>query len=216
MRRFPLLKSPVPFAARADDPLEEKTVSESVLFDGKFVKLVRDEVTLPDGRSSQRLFLRHGGACCMAALDKDGTILLERQWRHPLGQSFWELPAGKIDPDEEELDCARRELLEECGVKAKTWTRLGLINNAIGYSSEHIVIFLDEDLTQEDQHLDEGEHLEVYRVPFDEAVRMALDGRITDVKTICGIFWLKEHLEGRKNPGLSGTDLRGMIAAAHQ
>lgn len=216
MSRFPLLNSPAPFAARANDPLEEKTDSESVLFDGKFVKLVRDEVTLPDGGRSQRLFLRHGGACCIAALDQDGTILLERQWRHPLGQSFWELPAGKIDPDEEELACAKRELLEECGVKAREWTKLGLINNAIGYSTEHIAIYLAEELEQEAQHLDEGEHLEVYRVPFEEAVRMALDGRITDVKTICGIFWLKERLESRRNPGLSGADLRGMIAAARE
>lgn len=194
MSRYPLLSTPAPSAARDDDPLEERTTSEEVLFDGKFVHLVRDDVTLPDGRASKRLFLRHGGAACMVALGADGTVLLERQWRHPLRQSFWELPAGKIDPGEEEIACARRELLEECGTEAERWTRLGVINNAIGYSTEHIVIYLAEGLSEKAQKLDEGEFLEVYRVPLEEAVRMATDGRITDVKTICGLFWAREHL----------------------
>lgn len=199
MSRYPLLSTPAPHAERTNDPLEEKTTAEEILFDGKFVHLVRDEVKLPDERMSQRLFLRHGGAACMVALDEDGTILLERQWRHALRRSFWELPAGKIDPGEEELNCAKRELVEECGVEAKRWTHLGVINNAIGYSNEHIVIYLAEDLSETTQKLDEGEFLEVYRVPLDEAVRMATDGRITDVKTICGIFWAREHLATRKN-----------------
>ncbi|MDO5532041.1 NUDIX domain-containing protein [Sutterella sp.] len=197
MSRYPLIQLPAPYAKRDNDPLEERTTSQEVLFDGKFVRLVRDQITLPDGGHSQRLYLSHGGAAAMAALGEDGTILLERQWRHPLRQSFWELPAGKIDPGEDELDCARRELIEECGVEAERFTRLGVINNAIGYSNEHIVIYLAEGLSETEQKLDEGENLEVWRVPFDEAVRMATDGRITDVKTICGIFWVKELLAKR-------------------
>ena len=131
----------------------------------------------------------------MVALGDDGTILLERQWRHPLKRSFWELPAGKIDPNEEEIACAKRELIEECGVQAQEWTKLGVINNAIGYSNEHIAIYLARGLTEVEQKLDEGELLEVYRVPFGEAWEMAVDGRITDVKTISGIFWLKAWFE---------------------
>lgn len=197
MSRIPLIELPAPRAEREGDPLEEKTFESTMLFDGSFVKMVRDEVTLPDGGVSKRLYLRHGGACAIVALGGDGTVLLERQWRHPLRRSFWELPAGKIDPNEEELVCARRELLEECGVKAAKWTRLGRIHNAIGYSTEHIDIYLAEELEEAEQRLDEGEFLEVWRVPVAEAVAMALDGRITDVKTISGIFWLKEFLERR-------------------
>lgn len=211
--RYPLLTN-APYAERKDDPLEEKTTSEEVLFDGKFVHLLRDEVELPDGRASQRLYLSHGGAAAMVALGADGTILLERQWRHPLKRSFWELPAGKIDPHEEELACAKRELIEETGTAARDWTRLGVINNAIGYSNEHIVIYLAEELSDVEQKLDEGEFLEVYRVPFEEAVAMTLDGRITDVKTICGIYWTKELLARRNAEiGLSGHDLRAMLRA---
>lgn len=197
MARILKMPLPAPRAERGSDPLEEKTLSEETLFDGHFVKMLRDDIELPDGSRSKRLYLRHGGACAMLALGDDGTILLERQWRHPLRKSFWEIPAGKIDPGEDEVACAKRELIEECGVEAKAWTRLGLINNAIGYSNEHIVIYLAEGLSETEQKLDEGEFLEVYRVPFTEAVEMAVDGRITDVKTICGIFWLKEYLARR-------------------
>lgn len=195
MSRIPLIQLPAPRAERPNDPLEEKTFKEEVLFNSSFVKMVRDDIKLPDGGLSKRLYLTHSGACAMVALGDDGTILLERQWRHPLKRSFWELPAGKIDPNEEEIACAKRELIEECGVQAQEWTKLGVINNAIGYSNEHIAIYLARGLTEVEQKLDEGEFLEVYRVPFGEAWEMAVDGRITDVKTISGIFWLKAWFE---------------------
>ena len=126
MSRIPLIQTPAPHAERSNDPLEEKTFKQEVLFGGGFVKMVRDDVTLPDGGVSKRLYLTHTGACAMVALGDDGTILLERQWRHPLRRSFWELPAGKIDPEEGELACAKRELIEECGVKAAYWEKLGV------------------------------------------------------------------------------------------
>ena len=123
MSRIPLIQLPAPRAERPNDPLEEKTFKEEVLFNSSFVKMVRDDIKLPDGGLSKRLYLTHGGACAMVALGDDGTILLERQWRHPLKRSFWELPAGKIDPNEEEIACAKRELIEECGVQAQEWNK---------------------------------------------------------------------------------------------
>lgn len=195
--RFVKLDEPVPAAERANDPLEERTLSTSILLDGKFIQVCRDEVSLPDGRDSFRVYLTHPGAAGIVALYEDGSILLERQWRHPVRQSFWEIPAGKLDPEERELDCAKRELEEECGVRAKTWTRLGMMRNAIGYSSEHIAVYLAEDLGEGEQKLDPGEFLEVYRVPLSAAVAMARDGRITDVKTIAAIFWLDKLLKER-------------------
>ena len=89
MSRIPLIQLPAPRPERPNDPLEEKTFKEEVLFNSSFVKMVRDDIKLPDGGLSKRLYLTHGGACAMVALGDDGTILLERQWRHPLKRSFW-------------------------------------------------------------------------------------------------------------------------------
>ena len=194
---YPKLEAPVPRAERENDPLTETSVAERVLLDGRFIKVVEEDVVLPDGRPSRRFGLRHGGAAGMIALGADGTIVLERQWRHPLRRAFWEIPAGKLDQGEAELDCAKRELVEECGIHAARWTRLGELNNAIGYSNERIVVFLAEDLSWGTQALDEGEHLEVVRVDLKEALDMCADGRITDVKTIVGLFWLERLLASR-------------------
>ena len=194
---YALLESPVPAAERDDDPLTETSLAERTLLDGKFIRVIEEDVRLPDGRPSKRFSLRHGGAAAMIALDADGAVLLERQWRHPCRRAFWEIPAGKLDPNEDELACARRELIEECCVEASRWTRLGMLNNAIGYSNERIVVYLAEDLRWGEQKLDEGEHLEVYRVRLEEALDMCADGRITDVKTIVGLFWLDRLLKKR-------------------
>ncbi|MBP3439559.1 MAG: NUDIX hydrolase [Sutterella sp.] len=194
---YALLESPVPAAERDDDPLTETSLAERTLLDGKFIRVIEEDVRLPDGRPSKRFSLRHGGAAGMVALDAEGAVLLERQWRHPCRRAFWEIPAGKLDPNENELDCARRELIEECGVEASRWARLGMLNNAIGYSNERIVVYLAEDLRWGEQKLDEGEHLEVYRVKLEEALNMCADGRITDVKTIVGLFWLDRLLKKR-------------------
>lgn len=194
---YPLLPSPAPFAERDNDPLTETTVCETMLVDTPYIKAVEEKVSLPGGGHSSRFCIRHSGAAGMIALDEDGTILLERQWRHPMKRSFWELPAGKLDPNESEDVCATRELIEECGVKAERWTRLGELHNAIGYSNERLVIYLAEGLTACEQQLDEGEHLEVYRVDWREALEMCHDGRITDVKTIVGLFWLERYLAER-------------------
>ncbi len=195
---YPKLEAPVPRAERENDPLTETSVAEHVLLDGRFIKVVEEDVVLPDGRPSKRFGLRHGGAAGMIALGADGTVILERQWRHPLRRAFWEIPAGKLDPGEAEIDCAKRELVEECGIHAEKWTRLGELNNAIGYSNERIVVYLAEDLTYGRQELDDGEHLEVVRVDLKEALDMCADGRITDVKTIVGLFWLERLLASRR------------------
>lgn len=195
---IPVLPTPVPDAARPEDPLKERTLRGEMLLDGRFIKILREEVALPDGSESHRVFLTHPGAAGILVLYPDDTVLLERQWRHPLKRSFWEIPAGKLDPNEEDLACAKRELKEECGVTAKVWTSLGVLHNAIGYSSEHIAIFLAEDPTEGEQALDDGEFLECWRVPFEEALAMAEDGRITDVKTITALFRAERIVRRRK------------------
>jgi ADP-ribose pyrophosphatase len=174
--------------------LTERFVSGGLVFDGNLLKVHRDTVRLPDGSLGEREYIKHPGAVAIVALFDDGAVLLERQFRYPARQEFIEIPAGKLEPGEPPLDTAKRELLEETGYAAGEWTRLGAINTAIGYADEQIGLFLARDLTLRTQKLDAGEFLEVLRVPFDEAIAMIGDGRITDSKTIAGLLWAKTFL----------------------
>lgn len=181
-----------------NDPLEEKVLDTRVAFTGHFLKLIQDTVKVSDGVVSVREYLRHPGAAMMIPLFENGDVLLERQWRHPLRKSFLEFPAGKLNPNESPLVCAKRELLEETGYRAERWDRLGSFNNAIGYSNEEISGFLARDLTQDQQKLDAGEVLELERYHWTEVKKMVLSGEIPDAKTIIGIFWLENFLQSNE------------------
>jgi len=149
----------------------------------------RDVVRLPDGSQATREYILHPGAAAIVALFDDGRILLERQYRYAQRREFIELPAGKLEPNEPHLETAKRELLEETGYTAAQWQRLGVLHTAIAYTDEAIELFLARKLTRGAAKLDAGEFLETLIVPFDEAIAMALDGRITDVKTVAGLLW---------------------------
>jgi len=168
----------------------EEFLQGELVFSGRLLKVHRDRVRLPDGSEGVREYIRHPGAVAIVALFADGRVLLERQFRYPLGRAFIEIPAGKLEPGEEHLATARRELLEETGYVAAEWRRLGLIHNAIGYSDEGIEIWAARGLELREQQLAQGEFLEVFTLPLAEAQAMARDGRITDVKTIAGLLWL--------------------------
>ena len=169
--------------------LTEERISGEVVYTGTFFELHRDRVRLPDGRQAMRDYVRHPGAVAIVAIDGEGRVILERQHRYPLHRDFIEIPAGKLDPGEAHLETAKREMLEETGYAAAVWTRLGLIHNAIGYSDEGIELWLATGLEKREAKLDAGEFLEVFTLPFDEALAMASDGRLSDVKTIVGLFW---------------------------
>jgi ADP-ribose pyrophosphatase len=169
--------------------LEEKKLDGEVVYAGKFLEIHKDKVRLPDGKETFREYVHHPGAVAVVALTEEGAVILERQHRYPLRQDFVEIPAGKIDPGEDRLACAKRELLEETGYVAADWQRLGLIHNAIGYSDESIELWIARKLEKREAKLDAGEFLEVFMLPFEEALAMAQDGRITDVKTIIGLVW---------------------------
>jgi ADP-ribose pyrophosphatase len=169
--------------------LSEQFVSGEEVFRGGFLRLHRDVVQLPDGTQAVREYVRHPGAVAVVAVTADGRVILERQHRYPLGRDFVEIPAGKLERDEAHLATAKRELLEETGYAAAEWTRLGLIHNAIGYSDEGIELWLATGLEKREAKLDDGEFLEVFALPFEEALAMAADGRISDVKTIIALFW---------------------------
>jgi len=170
------------------DPLEELQLESEPVFQGGLLKVWRDKVRLPDGGESYREYVRHPGAVVVVALLPDGRLVFERQFRYPLRRAFLELPAGKIDPGEDILDCARRELREETGYEADSWQYLGVMHPCIGYSDERIEIFFAKGLTQVGHALDEGEFLEILTLSADEAEAAVHQGTITDGKTIAALF----------------------------
>jgi len=178
-----------------DQDLTERFVSGEEVYAGGFLRLRRDVVRLPDGSETVREYVQHPGAVAIVALLDDGRVVLERQHRYPHRRDFLEIPAGKLEPGEPHFETAKRELQEETGYLAREWTRLGLIHNAVAYSDEAIELWLARGLEKRAAKLDAGEFLEVLALPFEEAVAMIRDGRITDAKTIAGLLWVKAFLQ---------------------
>jgi ADP-ribose pyrophosphatase len=180
--------------------LKETRIDGETAFDGGFLKVQRDRVRLPNGAVTDREFIRHPGAVVILPLLDDGRVLLERQYRYPLDRVFIEFPAGKIDPGEDHLECAKRELQEETGYTASDWQFVCTIHNAIAYADEHLELYLARGLVAGEAQLDEGEFLETFTSTVPELLAMVRSGEITDVKTIIGAFWLEKILAGTWTP----------------
>ena len=179
-----------------DSHLKETRIDGDLAYDGSFLKVSRDRVTLPNGAITHREYIHHPGAVTILPVLDDGRIVLERQYRYPNDMVFIEFPAGKIDPGEEPLACARRELLEETGYSATDWQFVCTIHNAIAYSDEHLDLYLARGLTAGPAQLDDGEFVEVFTATLPELLAMVRSGQVTDVKTIIGAFWLEKILAG--------------------
>ena len=164
--------------------MTEKTLSEKLIYKGRILDLHVDEIELPDGKKSIREVVEHHGGVCVAALTEDNCLLFVRQYRYPYHKVLLELPAGKLEKGEDPLEAGIRELEEECGVKAGTVIPMGQVYPTVAYCSEIIHLFLAKGLQKTQQHLDDGEFLSVEKIPLDEAVRLVMNGEITDSKTV--------------------------------
>lgn len=169
--------------------LTEATVASRLVYPGGFLRVHRDEIRLPDGRSAWREWVGHPGAVMMLPFLDERTVLLERQYRYPLRRHFIEIPAGKLEPDEAALATARRELVEECGYEAAEWRHLATLHPCIAYSDEAIEFYACRDLAHVGSRLDAGEHLEVLAVDLGDALAWVRAGIITDTKTTFGLLW---------------------------
>ena len=168
--------------------LGEKTLASELIFDGRLLKFYRDEVETADGGRSVREYVRHPGGAAVVALDGEGNVYLERQFRYPYRKVVTEIPAGKLEEGEDPFDAIRRELKEEIGAVAGRWDSLGHIMPSVGYTDEMLHLYLARDLTFGETHWDKDECLEILKLPFAEALARAADGRISDGKTVSALF----------------------------
>jgi len=183
-----------------DVHLREERLSGQDIYSGIFLDMKRDQVSLPDGNQAVREYLTHPGAVAIVAVLDDGRVLMERQYRYPIAKACLEIPAGKLDPKEDHLLCAQRELAEETGYTAKKWSFIRRIHPVISYSTEFIDIYLAEGLLSGKSHLDEEEFLDVFAAPLEQLLEWVEQGEITDVKTTIATYWLDRYRRGLVSP----------------
>ena len=172
--------------------LIEKKLESQQLYDGKIVKLFRDRVELPNGKTAFREVVRHPGGVIILPIDGAGNVYMVRQFRYPSDRVILEIPAGKLEYGEEPLLAAKRELEEEIGAVAEDWLHLGDIWPTPGFCDEVQHLYLARRLKFGETHPDEDEFLEQVCIPFAEAVAMAADGRLQDSKSVVAL--LRAHL----------------------
>lgn len=173
----------------SDMELIELQLSSEKVFDGVLLKVYRDKVRLPNGNETTRELIKHQGAVCVVPVTDDGNVIVERQFRYPVGRVITEVPAGKLDgPDEDHLEAAKRELREETGLTADHWTEMGTYLAAAAYTSECITMYLATGLHWGERQLDDDEFLDVMEVPFDELINDIMSGSVSDGKTISSVL----------------------------
>lgn len=161
----------------------ETMLESKEIFNGRVIRVTVDKVQLEDGTTSTREIVHHHGGACILPVDADGSVTMVRQFRYAFGEEIWELPAGKLEADEDPFEAAKRELSEECGLTADNFIDLGVVYATVGYDSEKIYLWAATGLHSTAQHLDAGEFLDVVKMPFDEALGLVMDGTIKDSKT---------------------------------
>lgn len=190
-----------------DDRSIEVVAHEDV-YQCRVFRLERERVILGNGTEVSLDIIRHPGASAILPLTGDGRLLMLRQYRHAVGGFIWEIPAGTLNPGEDPLTCARRELAEETGFRARSMEKIGEITPLPGYSDERIHLFVAADLVPAEQRLDEDEWLQVEPLPIDRVMEMVREGAIQDGKTLCALLFLGHGAGGRLHPA-AAEEIRG-------
>lgn len=184
--------------------MELKLLKRNIIYDGKVFTVIVDDVEYPSGNRSIREVAKHPGGAVILAIFPDENILLIKQHRYPINKFIYELPAGKLDINEDPLDCAKRELEEETGYTANKWEKLTAIYTTPGFCSEQLHIYLASELhlSRNGRNLEEGElTMELEIVPLEKAIKMIEMQEIVDGKTICGIMLAYHKLKKNKQVG---------------
>ncbi len=184
---------------------QAETLRSEVAYEGPLFKVMKEEVREPNGHVTHRDVIRHNGSVVILAMDdagkgrrKDPLVIMERQYRHAAGQYLWELPAGKIEPGEERLAGAKRELAEETGYAAARWTELVRYFASPGFLGEWMQVYLAEELTAGTAQPEADETLEIYPLPLSQVEALIAGGQILDGKTLIGIAMYRQLRESRK------------------
>lgn len=172
--------------------LEEKRVSGEEIYKGRIITLYNDKITLPDGNSAEREYVRHPGGVCILPIDSRGNVYLVRQWRYPYGKALLEVPAGKLEKGEEKLAAAARELREETGFAADSIRFISEFYPTPGYTDEVDHLYIATGLHAVGQDTDDDEFIDVVKMPYGEAYGMVMSGGIPDGKTALLILRAKE------------------------
>ncbi len=175
----------------------------SDVYKGRIFNFVTEDLTLPNGRNAEIAFIRHPGSIAVVPLLEDHSVVMELQYRHPVGEYLLEIPAGTMEPGESPLDCAQRELIEETGFRAREFIKLGKIHILPAYSDEEIHVFIAKGLTPAKQNLDPDEIIEVVTYPLEKVLQMIEVGRITDALTILSIQMAWFYIHGRSRDNIN-------------
>ena len=176
-------------ASHEMEALKETQVASEEIFDGFILHAKKDLVALPNGETAYREIIRHIGAVCVIPVTEKNEVIMERQYRYPIGRVTTEIPAGKLDSREEDrLSAIQRELREETGFSADEWTFLGDFYGAPAYSDERISMYMARKLHRGERELDDDEFLDVFTIPLQELVEDVMSGKIEDAKTQTAIL----------------------------
>jgi ADP-ribose pyrophosphatase len=188
--------------AKTSRSKKARIISSKVAYEGPAFTVTTDIVREPSGVQTQRDIVRHSGSVVVLAVEETRlgpSVLLEHQYRHAAQQYLWELPAGRIDNGEKPLEAAKRELIEETGYRAKKWKRILYFFATPGFVAEPMSLFLAKDLTKGEAEPEDDEVIHIDMVPLAKAVKMVIQGKICDAKTISGVLWLAQQRKVSKS-----------------